>query len=114
MENLDHDVKEDEYETFVIDRVSRYIDQLGLHEGKYLPHEKTRFNMIIKVLDAGIQTIQEQRQDKGQCPHCGAEFACKHKAMSLATKEINEDCNHDDQPPFCKECSQIFFDTECF
>jgi hypothetical protein len=45
MDILDHDVKEDEYETFVIDRVSRYIYELGLHECKYLLDEKTYLNI---------------------------------------------------------------------
>jgi hypothetical protein len=99
-----HDVKEDEYETFVVDRISRCIDELGLREGKYLLDEKTRFNVILKALNAGIQTIEEQRQEKGQCMKCGAEHGCEHRAMSLGTKEINDECDHDDQPP---ECSAI-------
>jgi hypothetical protein len=44
--------------------------------------------------------------------HCGAEFGCEHRAMSLGTKEINEECDHDEEPPFCKECTQLFLDTE--
>jgi len=62
------------------DRISRYIYKLGLHEGNNLLDEKTRFNVILKALNAGIQTIGEQRQDKGQCPVCDAELGCAHRA----------------------------------
>jgi hypothetical protein len=72
------DVKEDKYQTFVIDKISRYIDELGLHEGNYLLDKRTRFKVILKALNAGIQTIQEQT---AQCPKCGADLGCEHRAM---------------------------------
>jgi hypothetical protein len=81
---------------------------LGLHECKYLLDEKTRFNVILKALNAGIQTIHEQREEKGQCPKCGAELGCEHRAMSLGTKEINEECDHDEEPPLCTKCTAIY------
>jgi hypothetical protein len=31
-------------------------------------------------------------------------------AMSLETKEINDECDHDEEPPFCKECSAIYWE----
>jgi hypothetical protein len=32
--------------------------------------------------------------------------------MNLGGKEINDECDHDEESPFCKECTQIFLDTE--
>jgi len=36
MDNLDHDVKEDQYETFVIHRISRCMYELGLFDSQAL------------------------------------------------------------------------------
>ena len=43
---------------------------------------------------------KEDEYDEGQ-----------HRAMSLeGAKEINEECDHDEEPPFCRKCSAIYWE----
>ena len=34
----------------------------------------------------------------------------RNKGMSLGGKEINNECDRDEEPPFCEECSAIWLE----
>jgi hypothetical protein len=78
MDNLDHDVKEDEYDE-------------GEHRAMSLE---------------GAKEINEDCDHDEEPPFCR-----KCGAMSLeGAKEINEECDHDEEPPFCRKCMAIWME----